>query len=54
MLYLPRLFIYHCESEQGSKQSETFKIMEQRLLRIIMNSGNDHIVGVGTLARLEG
>jgi putative membrane protein len=37
MLYLPRLFIYHCDSEQGSKQSETFKIMEQRLLRIIIN-----------------
>ncbi|MEQ1717792.1 MAG: protoporphyrinogen oxidase HemJ [Hyphomicrobium sp.] len=37
MLYLPRLFIYHCEAEKGSKQSETFKIMERRLLRIIMN-----------------
>jgi protoporphyrinogen IX oxidase len=37
MLYLPRLFIYHCESEPSSKQSETFKIMEQRLLRIIIN-----------------
>lgn len=37
MLYLPRLFIYHCGSETGSTQSETFKIMEQRLLRIIIN-----------------
>ncbi len=37
MLYLPRLFIYHCDAEIGSKQSETFKIMERRLLRIIMN-----------------
>ena len=37
MLYLPRLFIYHCDSEIGSKQSETFKIMEQRLLRVIIN-----------------
>jgi putative membrane protein len=36
MLYLPRLFIYHCEAETGSKQSETFKVMERRLLRIIM------------------
>jgi protoporphyrinogen IX oxidase len=36
-LYLPRLFIYHCDAEIGSKQSETFKVMEQRLLRIIMN-----------------
>ncbi|MEI7805029.1 MAG: protoporphyrinogen oxidase HemJ [Hyphomicrobiales bacterium] len=36
MLYLPRLFIYHCDAELGSKQSETFKVMEHRLLRIIM------------------
>lgn len=37
MLYLPRLFIYHCEAERGSKQSETFKVMEGRLLRVIIN-----------------
>jgi protoporphyrinogen IX oxidase len=37
MLYLPRLFVYHCEAEIGSKQSETFKIMERRLLRAIIN-----------------
>src|SRR5438128_2689318 len=37
MLYLPRLFVYHCEAELGSKQSETFKIMERRLLRAIIN-----------------
>ena len=37
MLYLPRLFVYHCEAEAGSKQSETFKIMEQRLLKAIIN-----------------
>ncbi len=37
MLYLPRLFIYHCEAEKGSAQSETFKVMEGRLLRIIIN-----------------
>jgi putative membrane protein len=37
MLYLPRLFAYHCEAEVGSKQSETFKIMERRLLRAIIN-----------------
>ena len=36
MLYLPRLFVYHCEAEPGSKQSETFKVMERRLLRAIM------------------
>lgn len=37
MLYLPRLFIYHCEAEPGSQQSETFKVMERRLLQIIIN-----------------
>ena len=37
MLYLPRLFIYHCDAEKGSVQSETFKVMEARLLRIIIN-----------------
>lgn len=37
MLYLPRLFIYHCDAEKGSVQSETFKVMERRLLTIIMN-----------------
>src|SRR3954451_6033547 len=36
MLYLPRLFVYHCEAEAGSKQSETFKLMERRLLKAIM------------------
>ena len=37
MLYLPRLFVYHCEVKKGSKQSETFKVMEYKLLKIIMN-----------------
>lgn len=37
LLYLPRLFVYHCAAEKGSVQSETFKIMERRLLRAIMN-----------------
>ena len=36
MLYLPRLFVYHCEAAIGSQQSETFKLMERRLLRGIM------------------
>ncbi len=35
MLYLPRLFVYHVDAEKGSVQSETFKIMEFRLLRYI-------------------
>ena len=37
MLYLPRLFVYHCEAEAGSRQSEAFKVMERRLLRAIIN-----------------
>ena len=37
MLYLPRLFVYHCAAETGSVQSETFKVMERRLLRGIIN-----------------
>ena len=37
MLYLPRLFVYHVAAEQGSVQSETFKVMERRLLRAIIN-----------------
>ena len=37
MLYLPRLFVYHCESESGLRQSETFKVMERRLLKAIIN-----------------
>ena len=36
MLYMPRLFIYHTDSEKGSPQSETFKVMERRLLTVIM------------------
>ena len=36
LLYLPRLFFYHCVAPIGSEQSETFKIMERRLLRAIM------------------
>ena len=37
LLYLPRLFVYHADTPVGSAQSETFKIMERRLLRGIMN-----------------
>ena len=35
LLYLPRLFVYHATSKPGSEQSETFKVMERRLLRYI-------------------
>ena len=33
LLYLPRLMVYHCDAEKGSQQSETFKVMERRLLK---------------------
>lgn len=36
LLYLPRLFVYHTAAEAGSVQSETFKVMERRLMRAIM------------------
>src|ERR1017187_6411436 len=37
MLYLPRLFVYHGGAPAGSPQSETFKVMERRLLTAIIN-----------------
>ena len=37
LLYLPRLFVYHADAAPGSDKSETFKIMERRLLRGIAN-----------------
>jgi putative membrane protein len=37
MFYLPRLFVYHCETTAGSAESERFKVMEKKLLRIIIN-----------------
>ena len=37
MLYLPRLYVYHAQVAPGSEASETFKVMERRLLRAIIN-----------------
>ncbi|HEY1781280.1 MAG TPA: protoporphyrinogen oxidase HemJ [Roseiarcus sp.] len=37
MLYLPRLFVYHADAPKGSDLSETFKVMERRLLKMIIN-----------------
>ena len=37
MLYLPRLFVYHCDAPAGSPQSEMLKVMERRLLRVIVD-----------------
>jgi putative membrane protein len=37
LLYLPRLFVYHCETTPGTPESERFKVMERRLMRGIIN-----------------
>lgn len=37
LFYMPRLFVYHTDAQPGSVQSETFKVMEGRLLKVIMN-----------------
>ena len=37
LFYLPRLYVYHADAKAGSELAETFKVMENRLLRIIMN-----------------
>ncbi len=37
MFYLPRLYVYHCDMQAGSRESERFKVMEYRLLRQIIN-----------------
>ena len=47
MLYLPRLFVYHCEAAPGSPQSETFKTMERRLLKAIINPAMVATWGLG-------
>ncbi|MGH6961040.1 MAG: protoporphyrinogen oxidase HemJ [Dongiaceae bacterium] len=55
LLYLPRLFVYHAEAAVGSPQSETFKVMERRLLRGIMNPamGAAYIFGILVLLTPE-
>jgi putative membrane protein len=37
LLYLPRLFVYHCDAAPGSQQAQIFNVMEYRLLRVIMS-----------------
>ena len=48
MLYLPRLFVYHADAEIGSELSETLKIMERRLLQVIINPAmfTSYILGI--------
>jgi putative membrane protein len=37
LLYLPRLFVYHCDVTPGSAEDERFKTMERKLMRVIIN-----------------
>jgi putative membrane protein len=37
MLYLPRLFVYHCETQPGTPEYERFTVMERKLMRVIIN-----------------
>ena len=37
LFYLPRLYVYHADAKPGSELSETLKVMERRLLKVIMN-----------------
>jgi putative membrane protein len=52
MLYLPRLFVYHAGAKPGSELSETLKVMERRLLRLIINPAMiaSYIFGIWMLA----
>jgi putative membrane protein len=52
LLYLPRLFVYHAAETPGSPTAETFKIMERRLLRAIMNPAMIAVFVFGTLLAL--
>jgi len=55
LLYLPRLFVYHTETQSGSAESERFKVMERKLLRSIMNPAAIAVWILGpTLAWLTG
>jgi putative membrane protein len=54
LLYLPRLFVYHCDTEPGSAASETFKVMERRLMAAIMTPAMlvSWALGLGLIAVL--
>ena len=47
LLYLPRLFVYHADTDIGSVRAETFKVMERRLLKSIMNPAMIATFGFG-------
>ena len=54
LLYLPRLFVYHAEAGPGTPQGETFKVMERRLLRAIMNPAMIAVWVFGLLLAWQG
>jgi len=54
ILYLPRLFVYHAAAKPGSEQSETFKVMEQRLMNIIMTPAMIAVWVLGVALMLQG
>ena len=54
LFYLPRLFVYHAEAGPGTPQSETFKVMERRLLRAIMNPAMIAVWVFGLLLAWQG
>ncbi|MGQ9366290.1 protoporphyrinogen oxidase HemJ [Azospirillum sp. ST 5-10] len=56
LLYLPRLYVYHCEVAPGSPASEKFKVMERRLLRAIMTPAMiaSYVFGIWMLVILPG
>jgi putative membrane protein len=49
MFYLPRLYVYHCQTTPGSAESERFKVMEVKLLRMIVNPAMIATFVFGTL-----
>jgi len=53
LLYLPRLFVYHCEAKKGSELSEKLKIMEGRLLKFIMRPARIAAILFGFLLLLD-
>src|SRR5690606_11196533 len=53
LLYLPRLFVYHAEAGPGSDGSETFKVMERRLLKLIANPASIAVWGFGIWLAVE-
>jgi protoporphyrinogen IX oxidase len=49
MFYLPRLYVYHCDTRPGTVESERFKVMEYRLMKQIINPAMIATFTFGTL-----